>query len=832
MDSYGRDLVRALIRIRIRAFDCVMSKAFYKNLLSQILYIQFGIRSVFFFYVLCMIAAVYLSEPLSPFLCIFPLIIGLKYWRFPMIGVAVALLYFGFYAQSVLESRLPKAYEGVDVLVIGQVSDLPQGDHRRTSFTFNVFESFLPTEDGHVKKSLPLKKLRLSWFRPPEAVEPGQYWEFTVRLKRPRGFANPTGFDYEKWLVSQGYDATGYVRSKPISRLVKTGTSIDSLRTRISEFFRTKIEGQWSSVLPALVVADKQSISYSQWQLVTSLGLNHLLAISGLHVGFVAWAGFLIGTIFQRTMQLASNFRIALQALPAFIGLLAALGYSALAGFSLPTVRAFVMVAVVVFFTVCRRKISLDLLFLLALATVLTVDPLAPLAVGFWLSFAAVGVLLWSLSGRRKSSDGPLAERKEKIKQLCWAQLILWLGMLVPLAATLGKVSLLSPVANLVAVPVVTVLVVPLALLAAFLFPILPGLAIWLGQLAGDTLDILFSLLGWIVQVSLLPMMPLADLSLISCMLAVVGAGLLLLPRFQGSYFLAVALMLPLIAPVVFSSYQQKERAMLTLLDVGQGTALVYQDAGFQLVYDLGKAFSPQFDAGRDIVAEHLWRQGIEQIDMLVLSHGDADHSGGYAGFKERIQSEVVIAGEPERSVNHQFSAWPSPMRTTSGLESVKSCQAGMRWGQENTRVEVLWPTSDHSVIKKSNNRSCVLLLSSYGKRILLVGDIEKSVELKLLKHPSLAEPVDILLVPHHGSRTSSSSIFIRQLQPQYGLVSSGYRNPHGHPHYKVVERYQQQGVTLLNTSEEGALTFSWLENDPLQVSGQRSTYRQWWRSL
>ncbi len=800
------------------------------QLLRKGLSYRFGFRSALWCYAAALIIVVFVPQIPSVLICIPLLIVSFFIWRLPLIAISIALFLSSLHAQSILDSRLPAQYEGVDIVVIGQVEGLPQhyvqGRKASSSFTFNVEKSFISPSGVGYSKKLSLKKLRLNWYRPDQSVLPGQVWQFVVRLKRPRGFANSTGFDYEKWLVSQRYDGTGYVRGKPVPRLLGASKTVDSLRLTASKNLQHSISGEWSSVLPALVVADKQSISYEQWQLVSSLGLNHLLAISGLHVGFVALLGAFIGIILQRIVQFLSGFRIELLIFPPLFSLLAALVYSALAGFSLPTVRALIMVAVVVFLLILRRKISLDLFFLVALVAVLTADPLAPLAIGFWLSFAAVSVLLWSLSGRHKlRDDSSLGGRFKKAWQLCRAQGVLWLGMLIPLAVTVGKVSLLSPLANLIAVPVVTLLVVPLALLAAFIFPLSSVVGQWLGQFAANILQWLFDFLAWLVDIVPLAMIPLTHLSMLECILVLMGAGLLLLPRFGGSHFLALLLMAPLIVFTVLPDYEQrKNKAVLTMLDVGQGTSLIFQENDFHLVYDVGAAFSPRFNVGRDIVADYLWRRNVNRVDVLILSHGDADHSGGYQGFIERVQATDIVAGEPERLP--VFEGLPSE-------RLVKTCSEGLHWQLGSGKVEVLWPRQSGSFeVTKSNNRSCVVLLSVRDKRILLVGDIEKSVELALLKHPKLAEPVDVLLVPHHGSRSSSSLALIQQLQPEYGLVSSGYRNSHGHPHQKVVERYHQYGVQLLNTSEVGAVTLVWSENNPLQLTRQRDNHNQWWRSL
>lgn len=767
-----------------------------------------------------------------------------------LLGIALGLLCIQFAAKQMFESRLPEDLEGKDLRIEGAIVDLPAFSkargHDKANFEFIVKKAIYSSD--HENKVIPLEKVRLSWFKPPQKIKAGQQWSFTVRLKRPRGFSNPEAFDYERWLVGKGVDATGYVRKQPLAVLHQQSLNIDVVRENISsKLIQSSLE-RWGSLFPALVVADKRYITHEQWQKVSEWGLNHLLAISGLHIGLMALLGAGVGRILSRLFWIVTFKRVCFLRLTPVCAFVFAFVYSALAGFSIPTMRALLAVSIVCLALICRRTINLHLIFVTVLSSVLTMDPLSALDMGFWLSFSAVGVLLWQFSGRkiinRNSTETVFLghfQRQEIDKdnpqfysnllinftnrfkqwfiQLSFAQWVLAIGLLIPLSMTVGQFSWHAPIANLIAVPVVTIVIIPMVLFSTGLIVLGEEVGITVMAMASTILDFVFSAIENFLVYLPVGLLPLPGLPLAMCMLAFIGFLLFFLPRLMGSWWLASVLIAPVII-VFLTSFKpnNKQDAQLTLLDVGQGTALVFEAGNRVLVYDVGPKYSEKFDAGRDIVAKYLWKQNYSHVDTLVISHGDYDHRGGVEGFLSRYKAKELITSAPEKL--------PQIERVDVSL-----CREGMKqnWGSGIT-VKVLWP-DNLGGSRNSNNQSCVVFIEANGKKVLLLGDIEASVERHLVVTDLLPKEVDIVLVPHHGSKTSSSTELLSHIKAKYGLISRGYKNRHGHPHYSVVKRYRGHGVELLDTVEQGAIQVRWDDTGKLKIYTSRSLYQQWWRS-
>lgn len=698
----------------------------------------------------------------------------------PGVGlIAAALLgfaYAGWQASYALAHRLPTALEGETLRVHGRVSGLPRHDGYRSVFRFTT-ERFGGRVSGH-----PPRILRLSWYGAPAGLAPGQRWTLDVRLKRPRGLMNPGSFDYERWLFAHGIDAVGYVRGRAV--LHPADESLDAARQAIASRLETLTgSGDGQAVLRALAVADRRDIRPALWSVFNATGTGHLLAISGLHIGLAAGLGAFLTVIGWR--RSAALCRLAPpRAAGAAVGIVAALGYALLAGLGLPTQRALVMTGVASLALVLRRDWRAVDVFLWAAGAVLVADPLAPLGAGFWLSFWAVAVLLLAAS-----SSG----RGRWVR----AQLAVSCGLFPLLALWFAALPWVSPLANAVAVPVVSLLVVPLTFAGLGAMVLDPALAAWLLGLAVQILDGLLAGLSWLAANTTTWPIPRLPAWLLAS--AATGLLILLVPGRWPGRTLGLTLILPLVVyqppPLPYGS------ARLTVADAGQGTAVVVQTRNHVLIYDAGPRLG-RTDAAEAAILPILRTRGLDHVDRLLVSHADSDHAGGAATLLgSRVSVANVLSGEP--------------------LERVASrpCRQGQQWRWDGVAFRVLHPTGDDT----GNDASCVLQVrTSAGIVALLPGDISHRVERSLVRAHGGELRSDLLLVPHHGSDSSSSPAFIDAVAPREAVFTVGYRNRYGLPDADVVQRYLFAGAAVRVTSQTGALVFEL--DDRLRL---RSRYRR-----
>jgi len=572
----------------------------------------------------------------------------------------------------------------------------------------------------------------------------------------------------------------------------------------------------------ALTIGDKKPLA-NWWQDLARLGIVHLLVISGLHIGLIALIGTVLGSGLNRAILLTRGllsrdieFRFRLSAKSAtsqpwiapLCGLLAAFLYSFLAGFSLPTQRALIAVMVVVAARLSYRKIPPLLCLCWALLLIAISQPLAVLSAGFWLSFSAVGLLVWWFTPWRSTA------RYFAWRRTGSAQLALLTGMSVPLLLFIGKLSWLAPLVNLFAVPWVSFITVPLSLLGSLMPSDMLAEQLW--QWADRSISVLWWLLDTIPPQLGFWVSPLAVSPI--TLAALLLAGLcLLLPRGFACRWLGL---LPALLLLLFP--QRDFPLRITVLDVGQGLAVTVATENHTLVYDSGVEFSKQFSTGSGIIAPYLWQQGRDIINTTIISHEDADHSGGLPSLQKVLPSQELLVGP---AVNYGESVVVD--------SKLSVCKVGQQWVWDQINFEVLAP---HSADLEGNNSSCVIQISFLDARdrditILLPGDIQRSGEQRLLQSPQLSEqPLDLLVAPHHGSKTSSTHEFVQRLAPRHVVFSAGYRHQFGHPHPTVVNRYRQVDSQLWNTAEQGAITFSWLRSGKLEVSAARDQQRRWWR--
>ena len=731
-------------------------------------------------------------------------------WRWsawPARGLAIAgcvllgIAWGAWRADIRLADELPSGWEGRDIELIGVIATLPQDFSQGTRF------EFVP-ETALTATAVVPQRLMLSWYqgrrdgeifdRP--AVRPGERWRFTVRLKRPHGNANPGAFDYEAWLLEHNIRATGYIRQNPAQRLDdmvwRADYGIERLRylARASFLKTLPLESHpWAGVLVALAVGDQRAINGDLWAIFNRTGTTHLMSISGLHVTmFAALFGWLVNLAWRRTPWLA--LRLPAQKAGLLAGCIAALFYALLAGFGVPAQRTLYMLLVAALAMLSGRLVAPSRILVLALLVVLLFDPWAVLAAGFWLSFGAVGALLYIGSATVGKETGWPARFR------AWG-LVQWAATLASLPVLLlvfQQFSLVSPLANALAIPVISFIVTPLALLGTVLpwWPIL-GLAHW----------VMDGLMWFLTLCASWPVWQAPAPPLWVAVLAAVGVAVCLLPRGMPGRALGFVL----IVPAVFwpQARPPEGEAWIDVLDVGQGLASVVRTHGHTLIYDPGPLYSAESDAGQRVVVPYLRSLGINRLDLLVVTHRDSDHSGGTASVQSALAVDALLSSVPE------LGGQP--------------CQAGQTWIWDGVGFEVLHPTADADLASgKANHVSCVLRVTSGKRRMLLTSDIEAEDEAALLARNPDKLQADLLLVPHHGSKTSSTPAFLTGVTPQAAIIPVGYRSRFGHPKPEILARYAAMSIPVWRTDRDGALSVR-LAPTGFEIAAWRQTHRRYW---
>jgi competence protein ComEC len=737
-------------------------------------------------------------------------------------GLALGWGSTGLRATAFAATALSPALEGQDLRVVGVVQGLPQSNEAGLRFTLQVEQA---RSDGQAVQ-LP-RRLAVGWYANdsrasngvaesgPGAVRAGERWALTLRIKAPHGSMNPYGFDYELWLWEQGIQATAYVRTSAKDaapeRLVQTGQAPVALaRQAVRDRILARVpDRRIAGLLTALVVGDQAALERNDWDVFRVTGVSHLVSISGLHITLFAWgAAALIGRLWRRSGRLSMAYPAATAA--AWGGLAAACAYAVFAGWGLPAQRTCWMLATVTLLRASGLRWPGPQVWLLACAVVVAVDPWALLQPGFWLSFIAVGVLIAINQGAARAysvrDDGTFYNKIWSIFRRNFGEQ--W-GMTLALAPltlmVFGQVSVVGLLANLVAIPWVTLVLAPLALVGVVL-PAMWDVAAWAGQA-------LWMWLGWLAQ------WPGASLSLprapmVWGLASMLGALILVLPWPWSARLLG----LPLLLPVLWWQPEAPMPGAFTVLapDVGQGNAVLVRTAHHALLFDAGPRYSLESDAGNRVLVPLLRALGVK-LDTLVLSHRDTDHVGG---------APAVLALYPRAALLSSLE----PEHPLQLLRASQRCEAGQVWEWDGVRFEVLHPRAqDYAQPAKPNAMSCVVRIVGARGSALLVGDIEAAQEALLLQSVSDGTVLksDWLLVPHHGSKTSSTAAFIAAVAPQLAVVQAGYRNRFGHPAMPVLERYAQAGVPVFDSPHCGAL--QWSSEEPAQWVCYRDLQRRYW---
>ena len=744
-------------------------------------------------------------------------------WRrglLPML-LGLALLGFGstgWRASQRLADTLPAALEGRDLRIVGLVASLPQTGPNGLRFRFEVEQASLAGEPVTVPRSI-----ALGWYsgfhedatlsQPQRELRAGQRWTFDVRLRQPHGTLNPHAFDLELMLFEQGVRATGYVRDAPPQAVVEGAAyPVERLRQRLRDAIAARVaDPRAAGVLAALSVGDQSAIAREDWELFRITGLSHLMAISGVHITMLAWlAAAAIGWCWRR-------WPAAMQRVPApqaarWGGLAVALAYAVFAGWAVPAQRTVWMLATVVLWRSLGLRWPWPLVLALAALVVTVVDPWALLQPGFWLSFAAVALLTASepvRDGERPPAARPLSRWQRLADAARGGLRTQWVATLGLAPLTLvffQQVSLVGFVANLVAIPLITLAVTPLALLGALAPPL------W--TLAALLLQPLVALLEALAAVPLAVwQMPVAPAWAQAAALLGGALGVMPLPwRLR-------ALALPLVLPFLTLPPPRPPAGHYELLalDVGQGTSVLVRTRQHLLVYDAGPQYTRDSDAGQRVVLPVLRGRGETRIDRLVLSHRDIDHVGG---------AKALLGALPVDDLASSLAA-DHPLLALAPSHS--PCAAGQAWTWDGVRFEFLHPppgSIDASL--RPNTVSCVLrIVAAGGATTLLTGDIEREQELQLAGRQGDSLRADVLLVPHHGSRTSSTPLFLDAVAPRFAVVQAGYRNRFGHPAPEVLERYRTLGVGL--AASPGCGAWQWRSELPAAGLCQRDAARRYW---
>jgi competence protein ComEC len=726
--------------------------------------------------------------------------------------------YAGLIAGARLADELAYADEGRTLRVQGVVASLPAQFEGGQRFAFEI-EQVLEAPPVRLPR-----RVALTWYEAPADLLPAQRWQLSLRLRRPQGNLNPGGFDAEAWLLEQGIRAQGSVRSGPHDEAPRRlqelvwgfNPLVDRARARLRERLQQALAGRpYASVITALVMGDQGPIRDEDWALFNRSGISHLVSISGLHITMIAAAvAVLAGALWRRVPALLRHAGLpAVRALAAIAG---GLAYCLLAGWGVPAQRTLLMLSVVALAQCGRLRLGPATILAAAAALVCLWDPWAVLAAGFWLSFGAVACIFLALSGRLAAPPGWRAQLREALR----LQGAISIGQVPLTLAIFGQLSLVAPLANAVAIPLVSYLVTPLALAGAALLalgapaaPLLWGAEALFHGLAG--------FLQWLTHFDgawwVLPLAPAWTLCA-----ALAGCAWLLAPpgwplRGLGALWLLPMLVWPVARPAPGELW-------VTALDVGQGMALVLETRQHTLVFDTGPRLGAEVDAGGRVLLPYLRGRGLQRLDLLVVSHPDIDHAGGAA---------TLLHGLPVDAV---WTSLPPGHRLLAGAQAVQPCLAGQERRLGDLRLQMLSP--DAALLANprasTNARSCVLLAELGTQRVLLTGDVPARQEAQLLaRSPQLtpARPLALLVAPHHGSHSSSSAALLAATAPRWASMQLGYRNRFGHPHPEVLARYRAQGVAVVRSDESGAAQWRFGADGSVQLERWRIDHARYWHN-
>lgn len=700
----------------------------------------------------------------------------------PVAAFVLGATYLWADARSVIDAMWPSAHDGEDVTMRIEVLGLPDSGERHTRFDARVLEA-----DGLATGA----RLRLNWYAPAPTLHPGDVIDATLRLRRPRGMLNPGGFDFERHALVERIAANGYVREGRVLQDAGSGT-IDRLRLHIAEHIDQRVaEPTAAALLKALAIGDVRGLDDDHWDVLRATGTSHLIAISGLHVGLVAafgagglfclyWCFPRLGLRWPRPLALAVG------------AVISAMAYAVLAGLGVAVLRTVLMIALALTAVLLRRTIRRIDSLLLAALVIVAFDPLTVLGAGFWLSFIGVAFLLWAVTGAEWRLAG-----------LWRTQVAMSLGLMPVGAWWFAQTSVIGLFTNLVAVPWITFVIVPLALLAMAVDALCgwPGLFL----LPAKLLEPLWWLLAKSAE-SPFAEWHFAHFELWALLFALVGVAYALLPRGVPMRGAALCLVLPLLWPR--TGTLREGEFELIVFDVGQGLSALVRTRDHALLFDTGPRFGESSDFGEVVVVPSLHALGLRRLERLVVSHLDDDHSGGRRSVLQAFPEAVQLVG--------------------NDADPAARCESGDRWQWDGVDFEFLHPPRHFPDL--DNDNSCVLRVYSSAGSALLPGDIGELIEQRLAKTQGSALDVDVVIAAHHGSKHSSSPEFVAATSADAVVFARGWRNRFGHPAPDVVTRWQEEGARIIDTAVQGAVRIGFLA-DGRTIRAVRDLDSRFWRA-
>ncbi len=730
--------------------------------------------------------------------------------------------YAGIFAEIRLSDALPSQWEQKNIEVIGVVASMPKTHQHTEQFRFTIEQILTP--DAHVPNHVLLNYYQgnkwshtfespgIATSTEPTTFNVGERWHLTIRLKKPHTTYNPNGYDFEAWALANNIRAMGVIRAKSGMQKVtdfvwRPAYMVEYCRAKVAEHIAQTLNGKsYAGVIRALVVGDDSQISKHDWDVYLHTGVNHLMSISGLHITMLAGLAFaFVNFIWRRSARLV--LLMPTKKAATIGGALIALLYACLAGLSIPTQRTLYMLTVVAVALLLNQRINFSRILLIALLVVVLLDPWSVVAPGFWLSFSAVAVITYATVYR-------LQVRHWFVEALN-TQWSVTLGLLPLLIFMFGQTSVISPVANAFAIPLISLFVVPLSIFGA-LVPL-----DFILQLAHSILAVCMIGLNWLASLPHATWQQ-AAVPLWTAILGVVGVLWLLLPRGFPQRWLGLILLLPMFyiqqQPLAVGEMQ------VTVLDVGQGLSVVIKTANHIMVYDTGRQYNQESDAGANIVLPYLRSIGVNALDALMISHDDNDHSGGVASIMAKLPVAWTASSYP---LPKQIVSAPSQLTGSKQL----TCYAGQKWIWDSVHFEVLYPSalSYQQASIKDNNRSCVLKVTSRYGTILLTGDIEAEAEALLMQTKKYQLKSDVMIAPHHGSKTSSTEPFVKSVAAKHIVFTVGYLNRFKHPRPVIMSRYLERSAQLYRSDNHGAILIDFIQNHAIKPKSWRLARARYW---
>lgn len=660
---------------------------------------------------------------------------------------------------------------------------------------------------GSVLEDYPQKAL-VSWYGKATLAK-GDFLTAEMKLRRPRGLNNPGLFDYQKWLVANQFGATGYIREIEDHRNTQPNQiDLDNWRDDIASLIQASDALSYPGIHQALVLGDGSELSDETWELLRGTGTIHLMVISGLHVGLVAAMGYFIAFNFGRLLSPILGINAVRIAIVGACG--SALVYSLISGFGLPSQRAFLMLLGILVPRFLFYRTSRWFGLSLALALIAAFEPNAVLQTGFWLSFGAVVILFLGFGSSGKQNYLIGLVRTQVLFVTGFFGVLLWQGIDLPTA---------SFFANLIAVPIVGLCLVPLEILALMMTPFSEPIAVKVWLVCDYLVRITLDLLSYIRALNIPDFVRPANWSAVHSLAAVSAFLIWALQDWRLRLALAIGCL-----PLIFPARPEQYLLRIHVFDVGQGQAVLVQQPGYNLLYDTGLKFSERFDSGADIIVPTLRQMRVPSLDRVVVSHPDSDHLGGAEGVLSSIEVDRLDVGKAfafseSFELAGGYSQKPNVEQT--------HCEMGQFWDVRDVQYAYLWPDGE---LRDNNDSSCVLTISVDDIYVVIPGDISAPIEKQLVSKNDL-HPADLVVIPHHGSKTSSSSSFVEALNPAIAIASAGYKNQFNHPHPDVVKRYEDTGSLVMNTASDGAIEVTWYsDNEPPEVKKASDSKIFWWQ--